>query len=56
MGIELNDNQAGCFFDGKKVARGIFSNQVLFHGGIGFKSWDPLLENSEIVIKNVYAE
>lgn len=56
VGIELNDNQAGCFFDGKKVARGTFSSQVLFHGGIGFKSWDPLLENSEIVIKNVYAE
>ena len=56
VGIEVYDNNVACYVDGKAVIRGDNVNNILEHGGIGFQTWDPQINNSEIIIKGVVVE
>lgn len=56
VGIGVYDNVVNCYLDGKIAMWGGNLDERLDHGGIGFKTWDPLINNSELIIKNVSVE
>lgn len=57
VGIEVyGDNIVNCYLDDKIAIKGYDLDKGLDHGGIGFKTWDPLINNSELIVKNVFVE
>ena len=57
FGIGVYDDAVNCYLDDKiavKLYDGLHKN--LRQGGIGFKTWDPQANNSELVVKNVSVE
>src|SRR3989344_4907803 len=56
LGISTNNNQLACYIDSTLIVKSKPSDTVKSSGGIGFKIWDPILNNSEIEIKNVSVE
>lgn len=55
-GIGVYDNTVNCYLDDKIAMKGYDLDKGLDHGGIGFKTWDPQINNSELIIKNVSVE
>ncbi|MBI2023998.1 polysaccharide deacetylase family protein [Candidatus Giovannonibacteria bacterium] len=53
LGILVDGRRAECMIDGKTVLATDFLDSSLSTGGIGVKAWDPILDNSEIIIKEV---
>ncbi len=56
VGIGVYDNVVNCYLDGKIAMKGYNLDQELNHGGIGFKTWDPQVNNSELIVKGVSVE
>ena len=55
-GMGVYGNTVNCYLDGKIIIKGYNLNQSLNQGGIGFKTWDPQVNNSELIIKEISAE
>jgi peptidoglycan/xylan/chitin deacetylase (PgdA/CDA1 family) len=51
-GISVNDQDIACLVGGKSVLNATL-NSKLSQGGIGFKTWDNQLFNSELLVKKV---
>ena len=56
IGISFAGTDAACYLNNKRVIDTSDIDEKLNKGGIGFKTWDPQLNNSEITIKNVIVE
>ncbi len=56
VGIGVQNDVIDCYLDGKVTMKGYNLDEELNHGGIGFKTWDPQLNNSELVVKEVLVE
>lgn len=58
IGIGFSGRDASCYLDGKRVVDTSNSlvDEKIDKGGIGFKTWDPEMNNSEMIIKNVSVE
>ena len=56
VGIGVYDDVVNCYLDGKIAMKGYNLDQELDHGGIGFKTWDPQVNNSELTVKKVFVE
>lgn len=56
VGIGAYDDKVNCYVDGKITLEEFNSSAMLEHGGIGFKTWDPTLGNSELILKSVSVE
>ncbi len=56
VGIGVYDNIVICYLDDKMAVISYNLDQGLDRGGIGFKTWDPQLNNSELIIKSVSVE
>lgn len=56
VGIEVNGSSLTCLVDGTPLLSVSNLNNIPEHGGIGFQTWDPQTDNSEIVIKVVNVE
>ena len=57
FGIGVYDDAVSCYVDDKiavKLYDGLHKN--LRQGGIGFKTWDPQANNSELIIKKISVE
>lgn len=54
--IQVKGDQGSCAFNGHTVSS-LFTSQsidpALSHGEIGFTTWDPTVNNSQIMVKNV---
>lgn len=53
VGIRVQNNNIDCYADGNIVAAASDLNNISEYGGIGFETWDPQVNNSELIIKNV---
>jgi hypothetical protein len=56
--IQLSGNQGICAFNGYIISSLADSDTIspaLSHGEIGFTSWDPALDNSQIIVNNMAA-
>lgn len=51
-GVSVHGQRISCLANGKEVLSSSL-NTSLDHGGIGFKTWDSKLFNSELLVKNV---
>ncbi|MBS3147139.1 polysaccharide deacetylase family protein [Candidatus Woesearchaeota archaeon] len=56
LGISTNNNQLSCSIGNTIIVKSKPPYTVKSSGGIGFKIWDPILNNSEIEIKNISVE
>lgn len=56
VGIEVYGDIVNCYLDDKIAIKGYDLDQELDYGGIGFKTWDPQINNSELIVKNVSVE
>jgi len=56
LGIRVNKDKVECLVNGSVVAYTYYLSPALSNGGIGFKTWDPQINNSEIIIKEVLVE
>lgn len=56
LGVAVNNDKIDCFINGKSVDNSYYLNPVLFNGGIGFKIWDSKINNSKIIVKEVFVE
>lgn len=54
--IRVNRDKIECFLNGEIAAYAYYLSPILSNGGIGFKIWDPMLGNSEIIVKEVSIE
>jgi len=53
LAMKIEANSASCGFNDQDL---LFSNNIdgrLSHGGIGLKTWDPIIGNSEIIVKSI---
>ena len=55
-GIGVYGNTVNCYLDDKIAMKGYNSSQSLDRGGIGFKTWDPQVNNSELIVRNISVE
>lgn len=53
VGIGVYGDTINCYLDGKIAIKGYNLDQGLNHGGIGFKTWDPQVNNSELIVKSI---
>lgn len=53
LGIRVNNDKVECLIDNRVVAYTYYLSPILSNGGIGFKTWDPQVNNSEIIIKEI---
>lgn len=53
LGIMVNGDKTECLVNGNSVIYAYYLSPVLSHGGVGIKTWDPEVNNSEIIVKNV---
>ncbi len=56
VGIGVYDNVINCYLDDKITMKGYNLDKGLDHGGIGFKTWDSQVNNSELIVKEVSVE
>ncbi len=56
LSIRVNKDKVECLVNGNIIAYTYYLSSVLSNGGIGFKIWDPQMNNSELIIKNVSVE
>ncbi|MDP1688557.1 MAG: polysaccharide deacetylase family protein [bacterium] len=56
VGIAVKGDVVDCYLDKQIAVRGLNLDKNLSHGGIGFKTWDPQMNNSELIIKSVSVE
>ncbi len=56
VGIAFNGNVVDCYLNGRIVVRSYNLDETLGYGGIGFKTWDQEVNNSELVIKEIDVE
>ncbi|MEK7208768.1 MAG: polysaccharide deacetylase family protein [Patescibacteria group bacterium] len=56
VGIGVYDSTVNCYVDGKIAMKGYHLDEHLDQGEIGFKTWDPQINNSELVIKSISVE
>ena len=56
IGIAINGNQAKCFVSDQLIVGTNLVDSKLTNGGIGFRTWDPELNNSELLIKKIKVE
>lgn len=54
--IKVNKDKIECFLNDEIVAYAYYLSPVLSNGGIGFKTWDPQTNNSELIIKEISVE
>lgn len=53
VGIGIYNNIVNCYLDNKIIIKGYDLTKEINNGGIGFKTWDSLMDNSELVINNL---
>lgn len=56
LGISVKNNTLSCYIDGKNKIDGYITENALSNGGIGFKTWDSEINNSEIIVERVNVE
>ena len=56
VGIGIYGDTANCYLDDKIVIKGYNLDKALDHGGIEFKTWDPQVNNSELVVRSISVE
>jgi hypothetical protein len=56
LSIRLENTHLDGYLNGKPILSTELNNKGLKQGGIGIKSWDALLDNSEVVVKSVIVE
>ena len=56
VGIAINGNQAKCFVSNRLIVATNLVDSKLTNGGIGFRTWDPELNNSELLMKKIKVE
>jgi len=54
-GISVKDQSISCLANGKTIGSAVLAPEFSF-GGIGFKTWDNELHNSELLVKSVEAD
>lgn len=53
LGIVANNDKVECLVNGNSVIYSYYLSPALSHGGIGIKTWDPEINNSEVIVKNI---
>ncbi len=53
IGIRVQNRNVQCFLNGKEIATTDFLDPTLSRGGVGIKVWDPVLNHSELAVKNI---
>jgi peptidoglycan/xylan/chitin deacetylase (PgdA/CDA1 family) len=56
VGIRVEGRTIACYFNGEKIVETPFLEPSLIKGGIGLKTWDPVLGTSEIRVKEIRIE
>jgi len=56
VGLYINGNRIRCMLNGNVVLTTDRLNSSLYRGGVGFKIWDPIVNNSELIIKEISVE
>ena len=56
LGIKVKKDKVECLINGNIVAYTYYLSPALSIGGIGFKTWDSQMNNSELIVKNVSVE
>lgn len=58
VGIKVNDSEGSCSFGNHTISNsgGNFYTLPQFKGGIGLETWDPTVNNSEIILKSIDIE
>ena len=56
LGIKINKDKIECFLNNKIMAYAYYLSPILSSGGIGFKIWDPQVNNSELIVKEIFVE
>lgn len=56
VGIGVHGEDVDCYADGKIAISGYNISGIAERGGIGFETWDPEVNNSEMIIKEVSVE
>ncbi len=56
LGIRVDKDKIKCLVNGNIIAYTHYLSPVLSNGGIGFKTWDPQMNNSELIVKNISVE
>ncbi|MDO8572395.1 MAG: polysaccharide deacetylase family protein [bacterium] len=56
VGMGVNDNVVDCYIDGEVALKSDGVIKIPNHGGVGFETWDPEVNNSDIVIKEISVE
>lgn len=51
--VAVKGRNIGCYVDGKLVIESSFLDPSLDKGGVGFKAWDNIPNNSEIIVKEL---
>jgi peptidoglycan/xylan/chitin deacetylase (PgdA/CDA1 family) len=53
LGMIVKDNNIGCIVNGNNLITAANNASGFNQGGIGFKTWDPLLNNTEIEVRKI---
>ncbi|KKQ93526.1 MAG: Polysaccharide deacetylase [Candidatus Levybacteria bacterium GW2011_GWA1_39_11] len=56
LGIKVNKDKVECLVNDNIVAYTYYLSPALSNGGIGFKIWDPQMNNSELIVRHVSVE
>ncbi len=56
LGVMVNKDKVECLVNGNSAIYSYYLSPELLNGGIGFKTWDPQTDNSELTIKSVSVE
>jgi biofilm PGA synthesis lipoprotein PgaB len=56
LGVRVIGDRIGCLIDGVLVASAAGIDPTLYEGSVGFKTWDPQLNNSEIHVYEAHVE
>lgn len=51
--VVVNNDKVECFINGDLAIYSYYLSPVLSNGGIGFKTWDPEINNSKMIVKEV---
>lgn len=54
--ISVHDNTISCYINNRIVIQAVIPEGLAEHGGIGFKIWDPLVQNNTLVVSDIYVE
>lgn len=56
VSVNVDGDTISCYVDGKMIIEADTLDESLNYGGIGFKTWDPQMDNSELIVREIVVE